>query len=242
MRRGLRQGDPLSPLLFLLVAEGLTRLVDKAVSNDLLRGVGPSRTCKVSCIQYADDTVFFCEAKKRQVANLLFVWQLFEWASGLKVNLPKSELFYLGQVEQKGERLAEILGCKLSSFPIRYLGLPLATKHLSKADWWPVINRVEKRIEGWHAKLLSRGGGLILVSDVLSNLPIYYLSVFKAPKWVLRRIDALRRAFFWRGDAVVSRGHCRSGYRSLSDCTTPGGGRVEKVPPLDPTRSGGRES
>ncbi len=128
VRRGLRQGDPLSPYLFLLVAEGMVRLVDRAVSSNLLRGVGPTDSCKVSCIQYADDTIFFYEARLRQVRNLCFMLELFAWASRLKINKTKSELLYLGQEAGKGEWLAAALGCKLGSFPLRYLGLPLTNR------------------------------------------------------------------------------------------------------------------
>ncbi len=195
-KRGLRQGDPLSPYLFLLIADALVRVTEYAVHSGLLRGVGLSEDCKVSCIQYTNDTFFFCEAKCRYLCNLLFVWHLFEWASGLKINKKKSKIFYLGTDERKGERLAKILGCKVGSFPTRYLGFPLSNSRLRKSDWRTIISKMERRIEGWQAKLLSLGGRLVLVNPVLSNLSLYFFSVFKAPKWVLRHIEALRRAFF----------------------------------------------
>ncbi len=207
-KRGLRQGDPLSPYLFLLVAEGLARLLNEAGGNGLINGVGPKIEDKVALIQYADDTLFFCEAKRRQVRNLRFVWRLFEWASGLKVNLSKTELYYFGRREARGGRLAEILGCKRGYLPTRYLGLPLSTKRLRREDWWTVIEKIAKRIEGWQTKLLSQGGRLVLVNSVLSNLPLYFFSVFRAPKWVIRRVEALRRAFFWKGSTSVLGGQC----------------------------------
>ncbi len=77
--RGLRQGDPISLFLFLLVAEWMARITERDVSNNLLEGVGPNENSKVSIIQYADDTIFFCGAKSKQARNLLFIWQLFEW-------------------------------------------------------------------------------------------------------------------------------------------------------------------
>lgn len=222
-KRGLRQGDPLSPYLFILVAEGLARLMNKAVKSHLIRGVGPNSESKVAFIQYADDTVFFCEAHSKQVRNLLFVWHIFEWSSGLKINRSKSELFYLGRTAHRGERFAQILGCKLSSFPIRYLGLPLKNSRLNKADWWPIISRIEKRIEEWQAKLLSLGGRLTLVNSVLSNLPMYFFLVFKAPKCVIKRIEALRRAFFWKGRSSVSGGHCLVNWKTVCRSKKEGG-------------------
>lgn len=133
-KRGLHQGDPLSPFLFLLVAECLAGLTE-AGSNRMLRGVGPTDNTKITILQYAVDTIFFCEARKKQARNLLFMWQIFEWASGLKINQNKSELFYMEDNTQLGSGLAGILGCKLSSLPIRYLGLPLTVRRLTKEDW-----------------------------------------------------------------------------------------------------------
>ncbi len=78
--------------------------MERAVGNNLLRGVGPTDEAKIAIIQYADDTIFFCEAKKRQLRNLRFMWQIFEWASGLKINRNNSGLFYLGSGETTGER------------------------------------------------------------------------------------------------------------------------------------------
>ncbi len=195
----------------------------KAVRNGLLKGVGPTKESKVAIIQYADDTIFFCEVKSRQIKNLLFIWQIFEWASGLKINSSKTELFYLGGHDTRGERLAAILGCRLGALPIRYLGLPLTNRQLRKEDWWFIIGRIEKMIGGWQAKLLSQGGRLVLVNSVLSNLPLYYLSMFLAPKRVIRRCEALRRAFFWKGGTTVSGGHCLVRWKTICRSKKKGG-------------------
>ncbi len=208
LKRGLRQGDPLAPFLFLLVAEAMARMTERAIGNNLIRRVGPTDRTEIALIQYADDTIFFCEAKKKQVCNLTFIWRIFEWASGLKINRSKSELFYLGNRPSKGERLAGILECTLGSLPIRYLGLPLTPHNIQKEDWRIIINKIKKRIDGWQAKLLSQGGRLILVNSVLSSLPLYFFSVFRALKWVIRRIDSLRRSFFWKGRSTIFGKQC----------------------------------
>ncbi|OAY74298.1 putative ribonuclease H protein [Ananas comosus] len=144
--------------------------------------------------------------------NLLLIWKLFEWASGLKINMNKTELIYLCHNASRATRLADILGCRVGKLPFRYLGMTLHTKSLRKEDWAPLVNRIEARIEGWKAKLLSYGGRSVLINSVLSNLPLFYFAIFKAPKWVLNRIETLRRAFFWK-------------VKSLYDFITDGGQR-----------------
>ncbi|OAY66623.1 putative ribonuclease H protein [Ananas comosus] len=119
--------------------------------------------------------------------------------------MDKSDLYYLGPRPCKGDRLARILGCKADNLPFCYLGIPLHNKQIRKEDWVSVINRIETRINGWKARLLSQGGRLILVNSVLTSLPLFYLFTFKAPHWVLHRIESLRRAFFWKGGSQGSR-------------------------------------
>ncbi|XP_020084921.1 uncharacterized protein LOC109707803 [Ananas comosus] len=133
---------------------------------------------------------------KRYMRNLRLMWHLFEWASSLKINRDKSELYYLGQTEGKAASLANLLDCKVGTFPTTYLGFRLSTKPPTKEAWREVIQKLQHRIDGWKAKLLSRKGRLILVNTMLTNLPLYFLSVFKAPSWVIKRIEALRRDFF----------------------------------------------
>ncbi|XP_020102988.1 uncharacterized protein LOC109720350 [Ananas comosus] len=135
MKRGVRQGDPLSPFLFLLVAECLARLTSKATSNNLFKGIGPSDESITTLTQFADDTFVFSVAWKRYMRNLRLMWHLFEWASGLKINREKSELYYLGKTESKAARLVNLLDCKVGTFPTSYLGFPLSPKPPTKETW-----------------------------------------------------------------------------------------------------------
>ncbi len=191
--------------------------------NNLFSGVGPAAEHRVSVIQYADDIIFFCQAKSKEVRNLKILWLLFEWASGLKINRLKSELFYLGSRSGRGARLAELIGCKLGQLPIKYLGLPLSNRNVRKDDWWTVIDKFSTRIGGWQAKLLSQGGRLVLVNLVLTSLPLYFLSVFRAPKWAIKRMEALRRAFFWKGGIAVLGGQCLVQWKQVCRSRKEGG-------------------
>ena len=82
---------------------------------------------------------------------------------------------------------------------MRYLGLPMKKGKKSRIDWQPVIEKVERRLEGWQAKLLSSGGRLVLLCSVLAAIPIFYLSVFKLHIGVGKRLEGLMRRFLWKG-------------------------------------------
>jgi len=91
--RGLRQGDPLVPFLFLVVVEGLAGLVRKALKEDLLRGVKVGRFGIECCmLQFADDTLFLCEDSYSNIFTIKAILRVLELASGLKVNFHKSKI------------------------------------------------------------------------------------------------------------------------------------------------------
>uniref|UniRef100_A0A2N9HJW1 Reverse transcriptase domain-containing protein n=1 Tax=Fagus sylvatica TaxID=28930 RepID=A0A2N9HJW1_FAGSY len=200
--RGLRQGDPLSPLLFVIVMEALSRLLDRAVREGLFSGfsVGTmaANPLMVSHLLFADDTLIFCGADSEQISNLRYVFTWFEAVSGLKINLGKSEIVPVGDVPHIGD-LVQILGCKQSGLPMHYLGLPLGAKFKETAIWNPVLERVEKRLASWKRLYLSKGGKLTLIKSTLSSIPTYFLSLFPIPARVANRLEKLQRDFLWCG-------------------------------------------
>jgi hypothetical protein len=200
--RGLRQGDPLSPLLFIIVMEALSRMLERAVAGGYISGfsVGDSTGAELSISHslFADDTLIFCGAESEQAWHLrgVFIW--FQAISGLKINLSKSELVPVGTVQNVPE-LASILGCHVASLPLTYLGLPLGASFKSKSIWAGVVERMEKRLAGWKRMYLSKGGRVTLIKSTLSSLPTYYLSLFPIPMSIASRIEKLQRDFLWGG-------------------------------------------
>ena len=158
--RGLRQGDPLSPLLFILVMEALSKLVLKAVEEGFLDGVHISNSRSegvlISHLLFADDTLFFCKPNENNFGYLKRILLIFEAMSGLRVNLAKSVIIPIGEVPNVNA-LAQFFGCKVDYLPSSYLGLPLGASYKSKAVWDPLVERFHKRLAGWKAKLLSGG-------------------------------------------------------------------------------------
>ena len=130
--RGLRQGDPLSPYLFVIGMEALSCLLKRAVEGNFIAGCRfggrDGGEIVISHILYADDTIIFCDANAEQLMYLRWTLMWFEAFSGLKINLHKSEIIPLRRVDNVEELAAE-LGCGVGSLPTKYLGLPLGAPH-----------------------------------------------------------------------------------------------------------------
>jgi hypothetical protein len=200
--RGIRQGDPLSPLLFVMVMEALSRMVNATVEQGLIAGFSVGERVfsdlVVSHSLFADDTLIFCEACPEQIRYVCLILLCFEAVSGLKVNLGKSELVAVGEVGSIGT-LAAYLGCRVANLPMKYLGLPLGAAYKAVSMWNEVTEQMERRLAGWKKLCLSKGGRVTLIKSTLSNLPTYYLSLFPVPVSVANRIEKIQRDFLWGG-------------------------------------------
>ena len=197
--RGLRQGDLLSPLLFLLM-EVLSRMLKKIEDCGLLRGfrVGPTNSIGVciSHLLFVDDTILFCDASRDQLLSIRLALTCFQAFTGLKVNAGKSEIVPVGEVGNI-DALAAILHCRVGSLPLKFLGMSLGTPYKTASIWNPILERMEKRLSGWKCLYLSKWGRLILVKSTLFSLPTYYLSLFVIPVAVADRLECIQRKFLW---------------------------------------------
>ena len=201
MERGLRQGDPLSPFLFVLVAEVFNRMVQRAKEIGVIEGIAVSKDkIDISHLQFKEDTLIFCPAKKDTVLNYRRLLDCFSLLSGLKINYSKSAIIPVGCEENWALELCDMMHCKLQNFPIIYLGIPLGANPSKVSTWKPVLDKIERRLALWKGKVPSRAGRLTLIKVVLNNMPTYYLSIFKIPKNVVKRIIKIQRNFFWVGD------------------------------------------
>nr|GEU69853.1 hypothetical protein [Tanacetum cinerariifolium] len=150
--RGLKQGDPLVPFLFLLIMESLHLSFSQAV-----------------------------EAR-------IFI--------GMSINIQKSHLLGVGIPDNYVAEAAKSIGCSIMKAPFKYLGILVCDNMSSIKAWDEAISKMKKRLSRWKLNTLSVGGRLTLLKSMLGSTPIYNMSIFKVPKYVLNLMESLRRNFF----------------------------------------------
>ncbi|KAJ9565965.1 LOW QUALITY PROTEIN: hypothetical protein OSB04_001931 [Centaurea solstitialis] len=198
MGRGVRQGDPLAPFLFIIAAEALNIAMKEACERGVFKGINlPNSGPIISHLQFADDTVFMGEWSQTNMANLIRILRCFYLSSGLKINLDKSSLLGVGVDSEQVFSLANHFHCKPGKFPITYLGLPLGCSMNRVDSWEPIINKFSSKLSNWKSQYLSFGGRLVLLKSVLGSLGVFFFSLFKAPQKVINRLESIRMNFFW---------------------------------------------
>jgi hypothetical protein len=148
--KGLRQGDPLSPLLFNLVSDASATMFENAKLTGQIRGLVPSLTeGGLTHLQYAYGTIIFLNFDDQSIYNTKFLLYCFEDMSGLIINYEKSEVFVLGCSDEEQKRVAEMFNCNSGNLPMKYVGVMVNNKHMTTSDLSYVHLKVEKRIPTW---------------------------------------------------------------------------------------------
>ena len=153
---------------------------------------------RISHLLYADDTILFCDVDPDQLLYLRMVLTCFEAVIGLRVNMAKSEMVPVVEVQNISE-LADSLCCHIGVLLLSYLGMPLGALYKAVTVWNPILEKLERRLSGWQKLYLSKGGRLSLPKSTLFSLPTYFLSLFTIPISVVCKIEKLQRDFLWGG-------------------------------------------
>ncbi|GKV38639.1 hypothetical protein SLEP1_g46528 [Rubroshorea leprosula] len=199
VNKGIRQGDPLSPFLFLIVAKGLNGIVASVVEKGRYKGVViGSGDVMVTHLQFADDTIFFGDATEDNIWVIKCIMWTFELALGLKINFRKSQLIGVGVDQNWCAKMAFQLCCKEGKLPFRYLEIPIGGNHRRRAMWQPMVESVRKKLASWRGRYLSMGGHITLINSVLSSLPVFLVSIYIIPKEGFRvKIGEGNTVSFW---------------------------------------------
>ncbi|GAU50480.1 hypothetical protein TSUD_409650 [Trifolium subterraneum] len=199
--RGVRQGDPLSPLLFCLAEEVLSRGIAKLVSDgsmDLIKG---SRNSLVpSHCLYADDIMVFCRGKLSCIQALKSLFIRYANCSGQIINAAKSTIYSGGITPSRLNIIVNNIGFNVGSFPFNYLGVPIFKGKPKATFFYPIADKIKNKLSAWKASLLSIAGRVQLVKSVIQSMTIYSISIYSWPSSILKSIEAWIRNFIWSGN------------------------------------------
>nr|GEY57212.1 RNA-directed DNA polymerase, eukaryota [Tanacetum cinerariifolium] len=193
---GLKQGDPLAAYLFILVMESLHLSVSRAVEAGIFFGIKIDPTISISHLFYADDAIFIGQWSDSNLSSIIHMLQCFSLASGLKINLQKSNLLGVGVKDSLVNEATGSIGCSVMKAPFKYLGVMVGSSMSKISAWDEMVGKIKSRLSKWKVNTLSIGGRLMLLKAVLGSTPIYPMSLYKVPKSVLHEMESSRRNFF----------------------------------------------
>jgi hypothetical protein len=199
-RRGLRQGDPLSPFLFVICLEYFSRSLS-SLKNTEFNYHPKCKPNEITHLAFADDLILFARGDIPSIELLMERLQDFGASSGLQASLSKSNLFTAGLQSNDMDEIRRITGLEVGNFPFRFLGIPLAAMRLTASQFSPFIEKITEKISVWTGATLTYAGRLELINAVLRGVEGFWLSIFPIPATVANRIISLCRAFLWGGNA-----------------------------------------
>ncbi|XP_020243132.1 uncharacterized protein LOC109821353 [Asparagus officinalis] len=197
-KRGLRQGDPLSPYLFILSMEYLSRKL-RVLKNDRLFKFHPKCSqLNITHLIFADDLLLFAKGDVYSVHKLFQCVKEFSAVSGLEANPEKCSVFFGGIDESVKSSINNYLGFSKGVLPFKYLGVPLTTKKLSHMDCNALLSKISGQFQKWlNHGVLSYAGRLQIIKSVILGVQIFWTSNYILPVSVLKEMDGLCRSFLW---------------------------------------------
>lgn len=197
--RGIRQGDPLSPFLFVLYTESLSRILAKEEADGGFKGVKISRSAPTfSHLLYADDLILYCRASTNDAISMKRSLDKFSCCSSQFPNPSKSSIHFSKNTKATNKAsILNYLNFSECSHKVKHLGLTFCIPKSKTLAFSDLINRVSSKLVGWKAKILSQASKSVLISAVANTIPTYHMSVFLIPKSITNKMDAAYRKFWW---------------------------------------------
>lgn len=152
--------------------------------------------------QYADDTILFINKDILSVNRVKEVLQCFQLLSCLKINFQKSKLYSFSKDQALIEEFASILGCKIGSWPLVYLGSHIRTSSRKSVFWKPLVQKFQGKLSSWKRDCLNQAGRASIIKSTLNSLPIYWFSLYSIPTGVCQKLESIRRNFFWGSSTI----------------------------------------
>ena len=196
--RGIRQGDPLSPYLFVIVMEFWSICTEMSLTSGRYAPIRRNSYNFITHLLFADDKLVFSRANKSALTEIKNMLEKFGHYTGLTVNQNKSTIFFSKSCLNQ-EELRSIIGFVEGSFPSKYLGLPLSPTYLKPRHFSSLIDKCRGKLESWSMHTLSFTGRMELIKTVIHGTISYWIHSFQFPKTVCTEIDRMCAKFLWKG-------------------------------------------
>lgn len=200
LTRGLRQGCPMSPYLYILAMEFLTKSIEKELQQGKIKGIKLASTAPIlTYLMYADDLMLMGQADLQEVQSYVEILGRFGAKSGLMVNPEKSILWFSGRCDEEcKEAVLHALKAKMADAGEKYLGAIIDThKGVNDRTNDLLLEKFSGRFAGWRMNLLSHAGRLALIKSTLQSIPVYYMTISLLPNKITNSLTALTRKFSW---------------------------------------------
>ena len=203
-KRGLKQGDPLSPLMFVLSMEYFSRLMHKSSLERDFKFHPHCKPLRLSHLMFADDLIIFSKADLPTLRHIKSALNDFHDCAGLKANMLKSQMVVGGCNPQLQDECLNITGFAEATFPLKYLGVPITASRLTKVECHNLIEKILNKVRIWTTRHLSFAGRAMLINSVVFGMINYWASIFVLPTSVIEKLTQICRNFLWGGSADYS--------------------------------------
>lgn len=195
--RGIRQGDPLSPYIFVLCMERLNQIIEESIIANKWQPIRASRNGpKLSNLCFADDIILFAEANIEQATIIHQCLQRFCSASGSKISYGKSRVYFSNNMSNDDQQsVSAALGIESTQDLGMYLGMPTLTSRVTRDTFGYLCEKIDRRLSGWKSKYLSLAGRITLAKSTITTLASYAMQTAKIPRTVCDDIDKRTRRF-----------------------------------------------
>ncbi|KAL8158305.1 hypothetical protein AgCh_002851 [Apium graveolens] len=206
--RGLHQGDPISPYLYILCVEGLSSIIRRNEAVGLIHGCVIARGAPaISHLLFADDCYLFFRAANVEAKIVKDILNRYERMSGQAINFHKSSVnFSPNTAASVRQEICQSLGVREVYDPGKYLGMPMRVGRKKVETFQFLKDRVKQKLQGWGNKSISKAGKLILLKTAAQSIPNFWMNLLLIPEEICDDIEKIMNSFWWCNGSSTSKG------------------------------------